>query len=521
MRADRRLQRFDHGRIVLGGFPLKIVKLTASGRDELNAVIAGRPVGDDAATARLVHKLLGLGMLHPVPAPVTSTETASSTRSITVIIPVWADQIGLDHTLAALAEFPGRIIVVDDASPVPITLPSPTFTADSSTGDSASSKEHPEPIEGAGDSTASTTGRSPWPSNTNSPLPRPAVELVRSEHNEGPAAARNRGLAHRRSYPATAPEKSSTMAATELVLFVDAGVIITPDDVARLAQQFNDRSILAAAPRVRTPAVANPSARQRYEAEESPLDMGPDPAVVRPGSPVGYVPSTCLMIRPSVLADIGPFDPELRAGEDVDFIWRLADTGLIRYVPDIVVTHPERASIVGFMTQRFHYGTAAGPLSRRHRDASRPLRCSPPMAITLGSALLGWWPVVAVAGGYSAWRARRELAALPDPGARAVVLTAQSVHWSAQHSARAIGRTWWPLLIIGCVSTRTRRLALRAAAIYLADRCLRAKTKTPHAVAYGVLDDLSYGAGVWRGVAASRGWRALIPAISSRRDQAS
>src|SRR3989442_11063531 len=82
-----------------------------------------------------------------------------------------------------------------------------------------------------------------------------------------------------------------------------------------------------------------------YEAVSSPLDLGTREAVVRPRSPVAYVPTAALVVRRCVLETLSEFDEALPVGHDVDFIRRLlAPASTLRYEPRATARHPIRPS---------------------------------------------------------------------------------------------------------------------------------------------------------------------------------
>ncbi|MYR59508.1 glycosyltransferase, partial [Streptomyces sp. SID625] len=146
---------------------------------------------------------------------------------------------------------------------------------------------------------------------------------VRHPVSRGPAAARNSGW---------------RLAGTELVAFLDADVVPEPGWLEALLPHFADPRVAAVAPRVRSRPGG--SVLERYERERSPLDLGPLPAVVRPGSRVSYVPTAALVVRVSALRALDGFDESLRYGEDVDLVWRLAARDLlVRYEPGSEVRH--------------------------------------------------------------------------------------------------------------------------------------------------------------------------------------
>ena len=150
--------------------------------------------------------------------------------------------------------------------------------------------------------------------------------------NQGPAAARNAGL---------------ELVTTPLVAFVDSDVELGDDWLAPLLAHFADERVALVAPRVST--ARDDTAIGKYEHLHSPLDLGPDPARVRPGTRISYVPAAAIVCRTDAIRAIGGFDPSLRFGEDVDLVWRLAEAGWVcRYEPAAVVHHARRPDL-GFV----------------------------------------------------------------------------------------------------------------------------------------------------------------------------
>jgi mycofactocin system glycosyltransferase len=410
-RLDRQTER--HGRVVIGGSPLRLFRLTDGGVRVLEQVETGGPVPDSA----LVSALLDAGAIHPLPA----SSGPFTPDDVTVVVP----------TLGPPAHVPAGALVVDDGSQPPVT--------------------------GA---------------------------AIRLDTNRGPGAARNAGL-HRVTTP--------------LVAFVDADVAVSERWLDDLLGHFDDERVALVAPRVVSPA--GPSSIARYDAGHSPLDLGEDPARVRPGSRVSYVPAAAIVARTDVIRAIGGFDEAMRFGEDVDLVWRLDEGGWrIRYEPGCTVTHAPRPNWPAWFRQRVGYGSSAAPLSRRHRGALAPIRMS-------GWSLAAWVtgvgvnPVVGVAiAGGSAAALVRKLRDVPPRTAFGLAWRG-NLHAGSQIGA-AIRRTWWPLLALAACRSRLARRALLAAAI--APR---------HPIV--VLDDLAYSIGVWRGMRAERTAAPIVPDISS------
>ncbi|HVX22739.1 MAG TPA: mycofactocin biosynthesis glycosyltransferase MftF, partial [Acidimicrobiales bacterium] len=198
------------------------------------------------------------------------------------------------------------------------------------------------------------------------------ARLVRRPVAGGPAAARNAGLA---------------TVATDLVAFVDSDCRVTPGWVDGLVGHLADPLVAGVAPRV---APAAPSLLG------SPLDLGDRPAGVVPMTRVAYLPTAALVVRRRALGD--GFDDRFRYGEDVDLVWQLLDAGWrLRYEPAVQVTHREPPSTGGLLRRRFHYGTSAAPLARRHPGHLTHLVVAPAPAATVGALVAGRPGVAAAA----------------------------------------------------------------------------------------------------------------------------
>ena len=140
--VDRHVVALDGGRVLLGGAPPRMLRLTPAGR----ALLAGGGFTVTDATSRaLARRLLDTGVVHPVvdrggPAP----------GDVTVVIPVKDRTAAVARLLAALPADLGGVIVVDDGSADP-------------------------------DALRAVAARS--------------ARVLRHDHPRGPAAARNAGLA--------------------------------------------------------------------------------------------------------------------------------------------------------------------------------------------------------------------------------------------------------------------------------------------------------------------------------------
>lgn len=438
-----------------------MLRLSAAGAALIDRWTAGEPVGTGAGARGLAARLVDAGLAHPRP-PVSAPCPRPA-----VVIPVRDDPDGLAATLASLwATAPGsEVVVVDDGSVVPVRV-------------------------GA----------------------RPArARVLRRPVPGGPAAARNTGW--RAAGPA------------EVVVFVDAGCILPDGWTGALLGHFADPGLAAAAPRVRSrPGPGAPPGVVIYERAHSPLDLGPAPAPVRPGGSVPYVPSAVLAVRAAALVTAAGFDEDLRFGEDVDLVWRLAGAGWrVRYDPSVEASHPVRSSWARWLRQRFDYGRSAAPLAARHGRALSPLAVSPWSAAVWAFLAAGRpAPAVALAVGSAAALGRR--AGTDRETATELFRLAWTGHARAAGPlAAALRRAWLPPGLAGAAAVGRwgdRRASMAtgsalAAALLaggLADwRARRPATGPLRWTAWGLADDLAYQAGVWSGVLRARSAAALLP----------
>ena len=345
---------------------------------------------------------------------------------VTAVIPVRDRPEQLDRCLAALGSG-HRVLVVDDASTDP-------------------------------DAVARVVARH-------------GATLLRHIENTGPGPARNTALAQVRS---------------DLVAFVDSDCVPPSGWLESLAAHFADPLVAAVAPRIA--AGPDGSSAGRYAAARSCLDLGAEPARVRPGSRIGYVPTAALVVRVSALAEIGGFDPALRYGEDVDLVWRLHAAGWrVRYDPAVVVEHAEPGTWRALLARRYRYGTSAAPLAQRHPHTMAPL-------------VLPRW------GGLTIAPTLRR-AGLPAGPARRIAAGVIAQTWLgigryltqfAGPALPALGPAAAPLVLAGPIAsfrrTRPRLDPVRFVAAHLAD-------------------DIAYGAGVWAGCLRHRTSTPLRPRI--------
>ncbi|MCD0453282.1 mycofactocin biosynthesis glycosyltransferase MftF [Actinocorallia sp. API 0066] len=377
-------------------------------------------------------------------------------HDVTVVVPAYGRPTELERTLRAVKGLP--VIVVDDASPDP------------------------------------------------GPLRRVArahgARLVRHAENRGPAAARDTGL---------------RLVRTALTAFVDSDCRPEPGWLDLLVPYFDDPKVAVVAPEVVADARGG-GLLARYEAVRSALDMGPDPALVRPGAKLGFVPSATLLVRTSALASPA-FDADLRLGEDVDFVWRMADLGWhVRYQPEARVLHTPRLDPREWARRRHEYGTSATDLERRHPGRLVPARPSAWNLATLAFLAYGRPVPAALGAAATTYLLRRSLAGVSDDWRLSASIVAKGVLADASSVGHALRREWWPLGLVALAASPRSRLARAASVTMLTPIALEWIRRRPamdpfRYTVMRLLEDVAYGSGVTASAYRARTWAPLLPRI--------
>ena len=504
------------GSVLVGGSPVRVLRLTRAGARQVGSWFAGTPVPSGIGARTLARRLLDAGIAHPDFAAARSSAAPRSSAAfpssadpadVTVVIPVRDRHAELARCLSGLRDLP-HVIVVDDASADPEAI-------------KRIAAEH-------------------------------GAAVIHRPVNGGPGAARNTGLA---------------AAGTDIVAFLDSDCVPRPGWLGRLLPHFTDPAVGAVAPRI-VPHESGTGWLARYEGASSSLDMGVRPSPVRPGARVSYVPGAALVVRKAAAGD--GFRDGMYVGEDVDFVWRMSASGWrVRYEPGAVMGHDHRVTFRAWFTRRADYGTSAAALEELHQGAVRPLYASWWTAGAWAAALSGR-PVTAAAltaaatallarrlsrvtgerwpfPGWPVDNSNRHPAATPDdplsapslpdnskkrlrlrpalpPDSAAWPLAARLAGGGTVAAARPLGsalsRTWWPVAIPAALAVK--KLRLPVAALILAPPLLDWADRRPpldpaRYVAARLLDDAAYSLGVWQGCLARRTVRPLLPVIGGKR----
>lgn len=446
------------GRTLVGGYPLRVLTLSPRGAQLVSGWLAGQPVQEDLGARRLARRLLDAGLVdpdsppstpnpNPPPSTLNPNPTPPTESPVTIVVPVYADPERLAACLAPLAGGP-PVIVVDDGSP-------------------------------DGEAIADVAERF-------------GVRYIRHPGNRGQAAARNTGW---------------RAANTPLVAFLDADCVPPPGFPGSLIDHLADPAIGLVAPRI-VSGTRSASRIARYERVRSALDMGTRPSLVRPYSPVWYVPSAAMVARRAALGR--GFDERLSLGEDVDLVWRLHDAGWqIRYEPRITVAHENRVRPVAWYRRRIAYNESVAPLLERHPERVPVLFLSPTTALVWAAALGGMpTPVVALAGVRAARLWRAVAGRLPRAGGWAARAALEMTVHEARDLGRALAGPWAPLaLLVG----RRRAAALIATMLALDWLTDRPALDPLSYTALRLADESSRGVGIWLGCIRARDFRGLLP----------
>jgi mycofactocin system glycosyltransferase len=456
VRLDARTRRREEGGVLLGGSPLRLIRLSPRAHEMLPGE---RLVVRDPLSAALAGRLLDAGVAHPDPGDAGPPEPPD----LTVVVPVRDRPVELARLLAAVradaATRAAPVLVVDDGSA--------------------------DPERTARIARAHRAG------------------VVRHEAARGPAAARNAGL---------------RAARTALVAFLDSDCVPRPGWLAPLLPHLADPRLAVVAPRIGGLAGGPTGPMSAYDEVAGALDMGAHAAPVRPGTAVSYVPSAALLARRAALGE--GFDESMPVAEDVDLGWRLDAAGWrVRYEPRAMVEHEHPVGLAPWLRRRAFYGTGAALLAARHGAAVAPLVLAPSSAVVcvllVAGGRSGRVVAAAVLGLDTVRLARRLAAGGRRPELRlAAGLVLRGTASAGRALARSTTRHHWPLAVLATADRRARRLL---PAVALADALL---AWWPHrgrigpvrfAVARRV-DDLAYGAGLWWGAVRARSPAALLPA---------
>ncbi|HEU5083315.1 MAG TPA: mycofactocin biosynthesis glycosyltransferase MftF [Acidimicrobiales bacterium] len=434
----------ERGRLT-GGVPHRRVDLAPAVVAVVEALLAGASIADTAAATGRSSEHVGAVARRLVDIgaagprpPVAACPGTPAVGEVAAVIPARDAEATIEAALDGLAGV-GEVVVVDDGS----------------------------------------TDR------TSSVARAAGAQVIRTEVPAGPAAARNAGI------------RACT---AELVVVLDSDARPVPGWLDALVPHLADPATGGVAPRV--VAVDDGTALGRYEAAAGPLDLGDRAAAVRPDGAVTFVSTTALVLRRELWERLGGFDEALRFGEDLDFAWRAAAVQPLVYEPAATVHHPHRATLRAHVANRMGYGSASGPLSRRHPGHPRAAVAPPLLTAAAVAGVAGLPRVAGALGAAAIGDTARRLSGLgqaPDAVARE---TAAATVRAGRGLAAAVSRPWLPLALAVAAARPGARPAVAAAVLArlaLGRERPPAGTSPVEWAALRLLDDLASSAGVLRG----------------------
>lgn len=453
-------------------YPMRIIRLSTAGAETLKKLCGQIPgPGEwDEKTAAFAVSLENQGIIMRN-FPQMADEDLPM---VSIVIPTYNRQTKLISCLESLLalDYPQKkleIIVVDDASPVPVVL---------------------EGILAA--------------------VP-PMLSLIRMRSNRGPGAARN-AVVH--------------LVKGEIIAFLDDDCLASKEWIKALVPCFQHPEVAAAGGRVESAKLSRPL--ERYEQVQSPLLMGSNQRKVRKGSALSYLATCNLLVRKKSFLDVDGFDPELKVGEDVDLCRRILQRGeLIYYVPEGLIFHHHRSELIPFLRRRYNYGQSEARLHSRNPEEKRMLVFFPGNSVILGATIL----IALLAGVLSAlaagisltllnlfWQSVRKLQSIKSneckPGLRQV-LTAMlrsqgtAVYLTSQHFSRYYSL---PANLIALLTMPWLILIFMAIQLLPAvvDYHLKRPSLNPvNFTLYYVLENIFYQAGVFSGCCSEHNWQPL------------
>jgi mycofactocin system glycosyltransferase len=442
------------GEILLGGSPLRVLRLSARAITLVSGWLAGQPVGEDTEERVLARRLLDAGLAHP-DAPARSPEAI---REVTVVVPVYADPERLRACLAPLAGGPD-VIVVDDGSP------------------------EPDPIVAV----AQEIG----------------ARYVRHPRNRGPAAARNMGL---------------EAAVTPLVAFLDADCVPPAGFPGRLLDHLADPAVGLVAPRIassesghgllaayeRARSALDMGPRPALVRPYSTVWYVPSAAMVGRRDALGRGFDEGLVLGEDVdlvwrLHDAGwqvRYDPAITVAHE-DRVrpaaWYRRRVAYNESVAPLLTRHPERVPVL-FLSPAAAVAWAA----------------------TLGGG--SFVPLLTLTGVRAARLRRTLATYVPRAGSRAGRISTEITVREGRDLARAVAGPWAPFALAALAAGHRRRrgLAGRLAALLGAMALGDWLTDRPglDPLTYGALrlaDESTRGLGIWLGCVRARDFRGLLP----------
>ncbi len=187
------------------------------------------------------------------------------------------------------------------------------------------------------------------------------VRLIKLEQHSQASFCRNLGARHAKG---------------ELLAFIDSDCLAAPLWLRELTPAFRDASLGAVGGLV--DSYYETKQLDNYEKVSSSLKISTRFMRTSKKEHFFYVPACNFLVRRELFLELEGFQESLYVGEDVDFCWRLQDSGkILEYRPDGKIFHKHRNQLIPFCARRFDYGTSEPKLQQLHPERIKQLFLPP------------------------------------------------------------------------------------------------------------------------------------------------
>ena len=308
-------------------------------------------------------------------------------------------------------------------------------------------------------------------------------------------------------------------ATTEFIAFLDSDVVPRSGWLEVMLGHFSDPAVALVAPRI-VALDSESTVLARYQHTRSALDLGRREAAVCADGAVPYVSCSAVLLRRRALLSEGGFaEDSLVPGADLcrqleHAGWRL------RYEPAARVAHDNRQPMRTWFARLMTHGCSAAQLGKHHRRRVSPLVVSRPTVAALALLATVTWTGLfgaVVPFGLAVWRVRRRHRGLDRPTRLAAIYVARGFGAGLWQVASAMFRHYWPVRIGGVVFPPHSAGRAGVGAGRGSRRLGHARAKggldPVRYLVFKRLDDVAYGAGLWRGALRARSLAALTPDV--------
>ncbi|MGM0655561.1 MAG: mycofactocin biosynthesis glycosyltransferase MftF [Thermodesulfobacteriota bacterium] len=170
--------------------------------------------------------------------------------------------------------------------------------------------------------------------------------------------------------------RAAESAKGDILAFIDSDCTADPSWLRELVPAFRDKSLGAMGGLV--DSYYNKKNLDQYETVKSALKIASWYKRSTKKEPFFYLPFCNFLVRRELFFKLDGLREELHVGEDVDFCWRLQDSGaMLEYRPVGRVFHKHRNRPFTFCSRRFDYGTSEPLLQKCHPDRIKKLFLPP------------------------------------------------------------------------------------------------------------------------------------------------